>query len=203
MTHIGGDRERGGCYLLTSMWQVALLGPGGNRTGFSGFAARCQSSEGCYLSRWEVLEVVEGQVSDQVSSVPDEWLMTSGDVEGGQNLAVPQAKCSPLIQGHLPQISVNSLPPRKNTITETCDILARVLCNSFIEYLQTIVCSLLWKIALSNLNIEEGWRWLFIYIIVSQIKSLKGMVSFMGEIFLFSLLPRVSYLNRHNSHVSP
>lgn len=161
MTHIGGDRERSFDQYVTG----STAGPRGQSnwqsTGFSGFAARCQSSEGCYLSRWEVLEVVEGQVSDQVSSVPDEWLMTSGDFGGGQNFAVPQAKCSPPIQWHGPQVSVNSLPPRKNTITEffklVCDILARLLCNSFIEYSQNIVCSLLWKIVLNSLNLEERW----------------------------------------------
>lgn len=117
ITHIGGDTERRGCLriLLTIMWQEALLCPVANRTdrvcGFSGFSARCQSSEGCYLSRWEVLEVVEGQVGDYVSSVPDEWLMTSSDGGGGQNFAVPQTKRLLLLRSHAPQVSVNGPRP--------------------------------------------------------------------------------------------
>lgn len=141
MTYISGDRERSFDQYVTG----SSAGPWGQSNwqnpGFSGFAARCQSSEGCYLSRWEVLEVVEGQVCDQVSSVPDQWLMTSGDVRGGENVAVPHAKCSTLIQWHVPQVSVNSLPPRKNTITEMlqywhscfviCKLLSAACCERF------------------------------------------------------------------------
>jgi len=81
---------------------------------FSSFPARCQSSEGRYLSSWEVLEALEGQVGDQVSSVPDEWLMTSDDAGGGHNFAVPQAECLPLVQAHAVQVSINNLPSRKD-----------------------------------------------------------------------------------------
>lgn len=115
----------------TSMWQVALLCPDANQTdrvwASSGFPARCQSSEVCYLSRREVLEVVEGQVGDQVSSVSDEWLMTSGDIRGGHAFAVPKAKCQLLVRSHVPQVFVDGFPPGKkrqgHILFKLCDLL--------------------------------------------------------------------------------
>lgn len=61
-----------------------------------------------------MLEVVEGQVGDQVSGVPDEGRRTPGDVGGGQSFAVPQAKCQTLVKSHAPQVSVNSFPPEES-----------------------------------------------------------------------------------------
>lgn len=103
-------------FFWPTMWRVArLLWPPGlielKSPAFSGFAARCQSSEGCYLSRWEVLEVAEGQVSDQVPSVPDKWLMTSADVGRRHNFAEPWAERLPLLQTHLLQVPVYGLGP--------------------------------------------------------------------------------------------
>lgn len=95
------------------MWQVALLCPDANQTDkvlpSSGFPAMSQCSQVCYLSRWEVLEVVEGQVGDQVSSVIDDWSLL--DIGGGQSFAVPETKCQTLVQSHAPQVSINGIPP--------------------------------------------------------------------------------------------
>lgn len=67
--------------------------------------------QGCYLSSWELLEGLEGQVGDQVPGVPDDWLNTTADVGGGQTLAVPQTKSLLLGQIHAAQISVDEVPP--------------------------------------------------------------------------------------------
>lgn len=61
-----------------------------------------------------MLEVVEGQVGDQVSRVPDEWLISTDDEGGGHNSAVPHAEGPPPLQSHGLQVSVNGLPPRGN-----------------------------------------------------------------------------------------
>ena len=146
MTQSGGDRERRGClcFPLTGMWRVALLCPGANQTHrvpvsrVSQPGVRAQRC--CYLSRWEVLEVAEGQVGDQVSSVPYEWLMTSCDAGRGENFAVPWAKCLPLVQSHVPQVSVNGFPPRKKiNCSDLYDILELFLYCRFTEYWQNII----------------------------------------------------------------
>lgn len=58
-----------------------------------------------------MLEVVEGQVDDQVTSVPDERWTTAGYAEGTHSLTVPPAKCLPLSQRHEQQVVVDGLPP--------------------------------------------------------------------------------------------
>lgn len=73
----------------------------------SGFPAGRKNSETCYLSWREVLEVVEGEVGDQVSGVPDDGWGAEGDGGRAQSFAVPQTKGLTPVQAHTPQVPVN------------------------------------------------------------------------------------------------
>lgn len=61
------------------------------------------------------MEGLEGQVGNQVSGVPDERLVTSGDVGGGQKHAVPRAEGLLLGQVHAAQVPVDDVSPETKT----------------------------------------------------------------------------------------
>lgn len=99
-----------------SLWgKVAGQHRGVNSNRGHSLAVGAQRS--CHLSRREVLEGVEGQVCDQVSSVPDDGRRAEGDVGGAPGFAVPQPKGQTLLGGQTPQVPVDGFQPGEQTNT--------------------------------------------------------------------------------------
>lgn len=67
-----------------------------------------------------MLEVVEGQVGDQVSGVPDDRWRAEGDVGRAQGFTVPQTIGQTLVQIHTPHVPVNGIYPGRETNTFCC-----------------------------------------------------------------------------------
>lgn len=113
----GGRRQQ-----IAAMQRAALPFPGQSDRllASSGFPARCQSSEIRYLSRREVLEVVEGQVGDQVSGVSDDGWGAEGDVGRAQSFTVPHTKGQTLVLIHAPHVPVDGFYPGKESKTFCC-----------------------------------------------------------------------------------
>lgn len=71
-----------------------------------------------------MLEVVEGQVGDQVSGVSDDRWRAEGDVGRAQSFTVPQPKGQTLVQIHAPHVPVNGFYPGREENSFCTDLLS-------------------------------------------------------------------------------
>lgn len=82
------------------------------------------------------MEVVEGQVGDQVSGVSDDGWGAEGDVGRAQSSTVPHTKGQTLVLIHAPHVPVNGLDPGKESNTFCCAALIYPASNYLLVFVR-------------------------------------------------------------------